>query len=97
MATLRLRLEKGPLFKIIKTYPPPSNGIPSPRIDTFFNEIDDLEKSRQVWKIFWCSGPKMCCFCAAGKPEKPRKMYSTKLFAFSDVNNKKLDKNLSRF
>ena len=21
----------------------------------------------------------MCCFCAAGKPEKPRKMYSTKL------------------
>ena len=26
----------------------------------------------------------MCCFCAAGKPEKPRKMYSTKLFTFSE-------------
>ena len=22
------------------------------KFDTFFNEIDDLEKSRQVWKVF---------------------------------------------
>ena len=37
--------------------------------------LDDFSKSWQVFvKFLWFSGPQMCCFCALGKPEKPRKM-----------------------
>ena len=55
--------------------------------DTFFDEIRDLEKSRQIWKGFIdFQGPRRCFFCDEEKPEKPRKMYSTKLFTFSEVS-----------
>ena len=43
--------------------------------DTFFDEIEDLEKSRQIWKGFIdFQGTRRCFFCASEKPEKPRKM-----------------------
>ena len=59
----------------------------SPRNDTFFDEIRDLEKSRQIWKGFIdFQGTRRCFFCDEEKPEKPRKMYSTKLFTFSEVS-----------
>ena len=53
----------------------------------FFYEIGTFLKSRQIWKDFLLfRGLKRVFFWAKGKPEKPKKMYSTKLFTFSEVS-----------
>ena len=53
----------------------------------FFYESERLSNSRQVWKDFMrFPGENDFFFCAERKPEKPKKMYSTKLFTFSEVS-----------
>ena len=37
--------------------------------------LDDFQNlGRFLSSFYGFSGPQMCCFCALGKPEKPRKM-----------------------
>ena len=40
--------------------------------DTFFNEIDDLEKSRQVWKVFLVFRAKNVLFLCCGKARETK-------------------------
>ena len=49
-------------------------------------KVKILKNRGRFGKFLWCYGPRLCFFCAAEKPEKPRKMYSTKLFTFSEVS-----------
>ena len=49
-------------------------------------KVKILKSRGRFGKFLWCYGPRLCFFCAAEKPEKPRKMYSTKLFTFSEVS-----------
>ena len=40
--------------------------------DTFFNEIDDLEKSRQVWKVFLVFRAENVLFLCCGKARETK-------------------------
>ena len=45
---------------------------PPESYDTFFNEIDDLEKSRQVWKVFLVFRAENVLFLCCGKARETK-------------------------
>ena len=48
--------------------------------DTFFNEIDDLEKSRQVWKVFLVFRAENVLFLCCGKARETKENVFNEVF-----------------